>query len=99
MSKDDFGRPDKWTKSLEFQSKEVDMLALVAEDSNGKVTQITLPDTSTLDNVTREGFTTNSVFKKLQNYAPRRLENSVCSNGDGVAMKADFFNDVEYTLG
>ena len=99
MSKDDFGRPDKWTKSLEFQSQEADMLALVAEDLNGKVTQIMLPDTATLDNETSERFTTNSVFKKLQNYAPRRLENSVCSNGDGVAMKADFFNDVEYTLG
>ena len=58
-----------------------------------------LPNTATLDNETSEGLNTNSILKKPQNYAPRRLQNSVCSNGDGIDMKVDFFNDVNYTLG
>ena len=58
-----------------------------------------LSDTFSMNNQINEEFDTNSVFKKLQYFEPKRKLNSVCSDGNAIMMEQSVFNDVEYTLG
>ena len=75
------------------------MLALKAQDSDDKIPQNALSDNATLDNEVSKGFDTKSVFGKLQNFEPRKLQDGICANGNGITMEPNFFDDVEYTLG